>query len=263
MWALITWALTPWAHMPWDFLLILIVLGTVVPWRGAVRIKRIFAKPTLSGSERISLYASTIAMQWLLVAVVGWRAFARGLTAQDLGLTVPAFWRAALIAVAVTALLCLNQWASLRRIASLPYEQRGFVFQFTEKIMPRSGRESLVFSALACTAGLSEEFIYRGFLLAVFFRAFFNSGLPTLSSSFSTIIAVLLSSAVFAIGHLYQGWRGVVTTFVAGLLFAGIRIWSHSLFPPMTAHIAVDLMAGLYAPRLLRTDISSQVTASK
>ena len=232
--------------MPWDFILILFVLGVLVPWRGAMRIKRLLAQPALTTSERLSLYASTIAFQWLIVAIVAWRAFSRHLTPEELGLTVSAPWRTVLIAVILTALLCVNQWASLRRIARLPEDQRGFMFRFTEKIMPHSSPEALVFTALACTAGVSEEFLYRGFIFAAFVRAFANSTFPAL------IAAVLVSSALFAIGHLYQGWRGIITTLVVGFLFSGVRIWSGNLVPPVAAHIAADLVAGLCAPRLLR-----------
>jgi membrane protease YdiL (CAAX protease family) len=232
--------------MPWDFIVVLFVLGVLVPWRGAMRIKRLLAQPALTTSQRLSLYASTIAFQWVIVAIVAWRAFSRHLTPEELGLTVSAPWRTVLIAVILTALLCVNQWASLRRIARLPEDQHGFMFRFTEKIMPHNSPETLVFTALACTAGMSEEFLYRGFIFAAFVRAFANSPFPTLFA------AVLVSSALFAIGHLYQGWRGIITTLVVAFLFSGVRIWSGNLVPPTAAHIAVDLVAGLCAPRLFR-----------
>ena len=232
--------------MPWDFILILFVLGVLVPWRGAMRIRRLLAQPALTTSERLSLYASTIAFQWLIVAIVAWRAFSRHLTLEELGLTVSAPWHTVLIAVVLTALLCVNQWASLRRIARLPENQRGFMLRFTEKIMPHSSPEVLVFTALACTAGVSEEFLYRGFVFAAFIRVFENATFLALFA------AVVISSALFATGHLYQGWRGILTTFVVGILFSSLRIWSGNLAPPVAAHIAVDLVAGVCGPRLLR-----------
>jgi membrane protease YdiL (CAAX protease family) len=239
--------------MPWDFILILFVLGVLVPWRGAMRIKRLLAHPALTTSERLSLYASTIAFQWLIVTIVAWRAFSRHLTPEGLGLMVPAPWRTVLIAGILTAVLCANQWASLRKIARLPEDQRGFIFHFTEKIMPHSPLEALVFIALACTAGVSEEFLYRGFVFAAFVRAFANSTFAAL------VAAVLVSSALFAIGHLYQGRRGIITTCVVGVLFSGARIWSGNLVPPVAAHIAADLVAGLCAPRLLRAGSEPQI----
>ncbi len=149
------------------------------------------------------------------------------------------------MALLLTALLCVNQWAGLRKIAGVPANQRGFLFQFTQKIMPQTSTEAFVFVALACTAGLSEEFVYRGFVFAVFFRAFAGSAFPA-------FFAMVTSSAWFAMAHLYQGRRGVLTTCVVGLLFSAVRLWSGNIAPPVVGHIGVDLVAGLYAPRLLR-----------
>jgi membrane protease YdiL (CAAX protease family) len=188
--------------------------------------------------ERLSLYSSTIAFQWIIAGIVLWRAFSRGLSRIDLGLTVSNPWSTAGIAIIFTTLLCANQFASLRRVAQLVPGERGSVFSLAERIMPRTNTEMIVFVALACTAGVSEEFLYRGFLFAVFARLFTG---PTLS----ILIAAVTSSALFGIGHLYQGKRGIITTFVVGMLFSAVRIWSGSLVPAMVAHAAVDLIAGL------------------
>jgi membrane protease YdiL (CAAX protease family) len=193
--------------IPWDFILILIVLGVLVPWRGAVRVKRLLAQDALTTSQRLSLYASTIAFQWLLVAVIFWRSSLRHLSPNELGLVVSGVLQTCSVALVVTALLCVNQWVGVRKIARLPPDRRGFLFQFTQKIMPQTPTEAFAFLALACTAGLSEEFVYRGFVFAVFSRAFADSAL-------TTFIALMVSSTWFAMAHLYQGRRGVITTFV-------------------------------------------------
>ncbi len=72
--------------MPWDFVLILAVLGVFVPWRGAVRVRQLLARPQLTSADRIKLYVSTIAFQWLAAATVFWRSAERGLSRADLGL---------------------------------------------------------------------------------------------------------------------------------------------------------------------------------
>ncbi len=232
--------------IPWDFILILIVLGVLVPWRGAVRVKRLLAQDALTTSQRLSLYASTIAFQWLLVAVIFWRSFSRHLSPNELGLVVSGVWQTWFVALVVTGLLCMNQWAGVRKMARLPPSQRGFLFQFTQKIMPQHPSEAFVFVALACTAGLSEEFVYRGFVFAVFSRAF-------VQTPFAAFFALVVSSAWFAMAHLYQGRRGIITTFVVGILFSTVRIWTGNIVPAIVGHIGVDLVAGLYAPRVLRT----------
>jgi membrane protease YdiL (CAAX protease family) len=228
----------------------------LVPWRGAVRVRRLLAQPTLSTSQRLSLYASTIAFQWVIVAVVLWRSSSRHLSPNELGLVVSGFWRTLSVTLVLTAILCVNQWAGLRKIALLPADQRGFLFQFTEKIMPQVSTEVVAFVALACTAGLSEEFVYRGFVFAVFSRLLANS-------SFRVSAAMVASSVWFAMAHLYQGRRGVITTFVIGILFCAVRVWTGSLVPAMAGHIGVDMVAGLWGPRLLHRQNRPQILDTK
>src|ERR1700722_15423962 len=64
--------------IPWDYALILSVLTIVVPWRGTVRIRELLAHPTLGTSERVAMYGSTIAFQWLGAILTAWRGLARG-----------------------------------------------------------------------------------------------------------------------------------------------------------------------------------------
>jgi uncharacterized protein len=230
--------------VPWDFYLILLFLGTIVPWRGAVRIKRILAKPALAAGKRLSLYGTTILYQWLLAAVVAWRAFGRKVAPAELGLTVSNPWRVALISLLLTVLLCANQWASLTQIMRVPGMKSGLLFRIAEKIAPRTSIDLFAFAALSCTAGLCEEFLYRGFAFTVFARMLANSAL-------SMPGAAALSSGWFAIGHLYQGKRGLITTFVVGLIFSVVRIWSGSLMPSVAAHAGIDLIAGLFVSKAL------------
>src|SRR5260370_2062948 len=74
--------------MPWDIWLIFFILGVILPWSGRVRMKKLLARHTVNTMERLVLYASTIAFQWLSVAVVASRAWAPGYTASQLGLTI-------------------------------------------------------------------------------------------------------------------------------------------------------------------------------
>jgi membrane protease YdiL (CAAX protease family) len=93
---------------------------------------------------------------------------------------------------------------------------------------------------LAVTAGLCEEFLYRGFAMAVIRRA----GLPT-------AVVVLLSSILFGLAHLYQGRGGFVSTMVLGLLFGFARTALGSLLPVVVWHMGVDVVAGIAGPRYL------------
>jgi membrane protease YdiL (CAAX protease family) len=231
--------------IPWDFALILVFLGVVVPWRGAARMKKLLSKPDLTTADRLSLYGSTIFFQWLIVAIVLWRCMARSVGAEELGLAAGDPWQVAWTGIVLTGLLCTNQVVGLRRVARIPQEKRGHLFAITEKIMPRTTLETVVYAALACTAGISEEFLYRGFVFTAFVRMIVNFGPPTVSAAF-------LSSAWFALAHVYQGRRGIITTCVVGLIFASVRIWTGSLIPVIAAHAGIDLVVGIYASRFLR-----------
>src|SRR5664279_197577 len=75
------------SQMPWDFWLIFAFLGVVVPWRGRARLRTLLALPSVGTKEKITLYATTMAFQWVVAMIVAWRAAARGFTATDLGLS--------------------------------------------------------------------------------------------------------------------------------------------------------------------------------
>ena len=231
--------------IPWDFGLILALLGIAIPWRGKVRVERLMKHEDLGASGRLWLYASTICYQWVIAALVLWRALARGMLRNELGLTISDPWRAAWMTISLTMLLCAGQFAGLRKMARIPAGDRGPLFRITEKIMPRTWTETIVFAALATTAGFSEEFLYRGFLLTLFATMF-------TSVAGSTVLASCASSIWFGAAHLYQGRRGIITTFVVGMIFAAMRVLSGSLLPSIVAHASVDLLAGICIPRLLK-----------
>jgi len=91
-------------------------------------------------------------------------------------------------------------------------------------LFARDGTERLAFSALVTTVAICEEFIYRGFAQYVF-----------QDWSRSLLIGILGSALLFSFAHLYQGKRGLVSTFAVGLLFSGIRAvptFLRSLFSP-------------------------------
>src|SRR5882762_904456 len=113
------------SRMPWDIWLIFLVLGVILPWRGRMRMKKLLAVPHVSTTERLALYASTIAFQWVAVAVVAWRAKAHGFTASQLGLTIQDRSRILVAAVTGALVIAALQWLTLRRGGKRPVEARG------------------------------------------------------------------------------------------------------------------------------------------
>jgi membrane protease YdiL (CAAX protease family) len=226
--------------MPWDFWLIFFVLGVIFPWRGRVRMKKLLAMPHVSPMERLALYASTIAFQWLAVTVVAWRAWAHGFTASQLGLIVHDRNRILVASFVGAATIAALQWLNLRRVGKIPVALRGPLQAIAERILPQSSVELLPYLALAITAGLCEEFLYRGFAMA----ALAHVGLQAWA-------VVLISAVLFGLAHSYQGRGGMVMTLIIGTILGSSRIAYDCLVPAIFWHSAVDVVAGTAGPRYL------------
>lgn len=231
--------------MPWDFWLIFIALGVALPWRGRARLRKLLTLPRTTTRDRLALYISTIAFQWFAVAITAWRAWTRGLTFEQLGLVVHGRGRILLAAVVGAATLGCLQWFNLRRMGRTSGRARDFMQALAERILPQSRIELLPFLILAVTAGVCEEFLYRGFAMAALTRA----GLPVWA-------VVLISSVFFGLAHLYQGRGGLVSTLVIGAVFGTARIAYDGLAAVTLWHITIDAVAGVAGPKyLLKTGI--------
>ncbi len=226
--------------MPWDFWLIFLVLGVLIPWRGRVRLKRLLAQPAVSTRERIMLYSSTIGFQWILVGAVAWRAFARGLTVAELGLARHVSAELLLFGLAGAGFLGALQWLNLRRIGGMTGTVPDFMRQLAARILPDTSIALAPYLALAVTAGICEEFLYRGFAMATLSRA----GIVPWA-------VVIISSVLFGLAHTYQGRSGIFGTALIGLVFAAGRLALESLVPVAMWHTAVDIVAGVAGPKYL------------
>jgi len=234
--------------MHWDYAAILLFLGAVAPLLGYFRVRRLMQIPSATSMERLALYGSTIAMQWVLAGVILWRTTAHRLGTKELGLVVQNASRAASVAVVLSLLVLANQLFSIRRLAANPREIKGMIAELALKIFPQNDVERLVFVALVVTVAICEELIYRGFVQALFQRV-----------GGSVIAGIIGSAILFAAAHLYQGRKGLASTFAVGLIFASVRWWTGSLLPSICAHFAADLVAGLYAPGRLRAALATRL----
>lgn len=196
--------------------------------------------PQIASSERIFLYCSTMAFQWTASAVILWRCTAHRLTMADIGVTASASLKAIVASATLSALLVLNQVFGVKKLASMPPEKRGLIGQLAGKLLPSGTSQTCVALTLVLTVAVCEEFIFRGFVQTVFQEV-----------TSSELAGAAISASFFAVAHLYQGRRGVLTTFIVGLVFSGVRLWTGSLWPCMLIHFVVDLSAGMAASRML------------
>jgi len=189
---------------------------------------------------RISAYRKTLVMEWALVALilVIWGTSGRPL--PELGVTFALadwWWLGGLLTLA-GLIFIIVQLISVCRDSEKLDEVRDQL-KSLRPMLPENDRETRWFNALSVTAGICEEVVYRGFLIAYF------------TTFVGLIPAAILSSFVFGLGHAYQGWRGIVKTGMIGLVMAGLYLLTGSLWAPIVLHIVIDITSGMMARRAM------------
>lgn len=181
------------------------------------------------------------AQGWALVAVT--LAIALGVagwTPAQLGLAWPRAHASigggllAGIAVGMLGGIALAALATRRRARRRPATTPPPIPPAVLRMLPRTGRERIAFAALAVTAGVGEEIVWRGFGLALL-----RSWLPSAHPAWW----VLLLALAFGWAHLYQGRAGVLATALVGAVLAAICVVTASLLVPMVLHVLIDLRA--------------------
>lgn len=110
-----------------------------------------------------------------------------------------------------------------------------------EPLLPRNGAETGWAALLSVNAGVSEELFFRLLL-----------PLLLVSVVHRTVPAFVAASVLFGLAHLYQGATGVLMTTVVGGFFAGLYLWTGSLWLVMVAHAGLDLLAVVVRPTVMR-----------
>lgn len=233
--------------MHWDFAVILLFLGTAVPWLGRRRVRQLMQMPQTTKQDRLLLYASTIAFQWLTTGVILWRTGVRRISLASLGFQIPSPGFVIFVSALLAALVLVNQLVSLHRISYGASNTQGVLPELARKVFPQDAGERLAFFAVVATVSLCEEVIYRGFAQYVLCN----------SLSGSVLAGIIASAALFSVAHAYQGKKGIIATLIVGVLFSSARSWSGSLIPPILAHFAADFTAGMLAPSRLRPSLTA------
>ena len=213
------------------FVLLLVVW---VPVRARLQYRR-FQQAVAEGRPdvRVREYRRAIRNQWILAAGVLGLWWWRGRDLSGLGLAWPGTWQAWL-ALLLSLVAIGFLWDQLRRVRTQADLRDTVDAQLSgvRDLLPTTPGEYSVFAALGVTAGICEELIYRGFLIA-----WFALWLPLWA-------AVFVAAAVFGLAHLYQGAGGVAKTGVVGLVMGGLYVLGGSLLPPILLHAAIDVING-------------------
>jgi len=106
-------------------------------------------------------------------------------------------------------------------------------------LIPHGPGQLLLALVLVIVVAVAEETIFRGYLIL---------RLRAISGSLGW--AVVLSSAIFALGHGYEGSAGLITVGFIGLVYALVYVWRRSLVAPVTMHFLQDFIGIVLLPML-------------
>ncbi|MGE5308497.1 MAG: lysostaphin resistance A-like protein [Deltaproteobacteria bacterium] len=110
--------------------------------------------------------------------------------------------------------------------------------QSTPQQLTISGASQVLLAvALVTVVAISEETIFRGYLIQRFSALMQNCW-----------AAILVSSLIFCLGHGYEGSAGVVTVFLVGAFFGWVYNWRKSLIAPMVMHFLLDFVSIVLLP---------------
>jgi membrane protease YdiL (CAAX protease family) len=226
-----------------------VVAGYLVvgePLAGHVLHRRFEGRLGTDPGARRSFYRRLLVLEWGLsaLALVVWLA-SPGVSAAAVGLRWPQRWPSlvgGLVALAVVLFVVVSTRAlrsgalleAARPAAPPPGEGRHAEppVHATLALLPRTTGERRLFTMVGITAGVCEEWLYRGFFLAVV--GALGPGLPPW-------VLVAIAAVAFGVAHAYQGWTGVLTTGVLGGVMALLYVETGSLLLPVLLHAAIDL----------------------
>jgi membrane protease YdiL (CAAX protease family) len=240
-----------------------VVAGYLVvgePVVGHVLHRRFEGRLRTDPGARRSFYCRLLVLEWglALLALIVWLS-SPAVDAGAVGLRWPERWPGPLTG-AVVLLVLLFVVASTRALrsgalldAAVPARRPGHSPPTHGRhaeppgaanlaLLPRTAGERRLFTLVGLTAGVCEEWLYRGFFLAVV--AALAGGLPA-------VVLVLVAAVAFGLAHAYQGRVGVVTTGVLGGVMAAVYLDTGSLLLPVLLHALIDLRFLLVPARAL------------
>lgn len=182
---------------------------------------------------RLSRYRRILIIQVVTISIVSWLWLFGGVPGARLGLCMLGpWWLSAGLALLIVGLLA---WSAVR--------MRRKAMEFRQKmgwergaLLPESLVELRWFAAVSIGGGVSEELLFRGFLFY-----YLSMYVPHINN----VEKILLTSLLFGVAHLYQGWRGVAATGIAGVVLASLYVLSGSLLLPIVLHATGNMRAVL------------------
>jgi membrane protease YdiL (CAAX protease family) len=182
----------------------------------------------------MQIYLWNILALWSLTAGCLWTIYLNYLTFRDLGEQSGNAFRTLVVCGIVAAIVFLLMGAQKVQKKKATPEQMEKALKGVQRLLPKTSTERGVWVLVSISAGLCEEFLYRGWLLSLFSAALG-----------SVWLGLLVSSILFGLAHAYQGPKAIPGTGILGIIFGILFIVSGSLIPGQLLHTVMDLNNGL------------------
>jgi membrane protease YdiL (CAAX protease family) len=214
--------------LSWAFLVVMSIVFPMEVIRTAKRMRAADGSAAISSRQRV--YIAGIINQ-LFILALAW------LTAREQGLhflgRAAIGWRE--IGAGVLALGVLAGLARLSEAARSPEERRKM---WVLGLVPRTAREWMVYAPLITVASVGEELAFRGVLFSLF---------AILTGS--SLLAAVLSAAVFGVAHFPQGWKSMSLVLVIGLVKQALVAVTATLWVAVGVHFVYDIVAPIRTAR--------------
>ncbi|MEO5990656.1 MAG: type II CAAX endopeptidase family protein [Ferruginibacter sp.] len=116
------------------------------------------------------------------------------------------------------------------------------LFGYPISYLPTTTKQYLLFVSYVIVGVFFEELLCRQFLFYSLNKTLHLNG----------DLLVIVSSLIFAVGHLYQGWKGILSNFVLGLVLGKIFLLKETLAYPIVLHLFLNLTIVVLAFRRIK-----------
>ncbi|HRN79134.1 MAG TPA: CPBP family intramembrane metalloprotease [Ferruginibacter sp.] len=116
------------------------------------------------------------------------------------------------------------------------------LFGFPVRYLPEDWKTYGLFAVYIIAGVVFEELVCRLFMFRLLHAVWGVNG----------DIMVVCTAFVFAIGHLYQGWKGVISNFITGLLFGKVFLMKQDIVYPLVLHLSLNATILVLAARRIR-----------
>jgi len=205
----------------------------VEPWWGKSAFARLTARRPDDPTALVRFYRLTVGTQCVATAVVLLTVLLDpGVVAGSIGILLPSFadlppWVVGggigiVLVLAFAVVQALRARNGTGGLTAAPAN--------LSPMIPVTATERRWAAVVAVGAGVSEELVFRGLLLAV-----------AVGLGVAPVLAAVVLTVLFGVIHLYQGVAGVLSATLFGGLMAAVALSTGSLLLPVLLHVALDL----------------------